>query len=231
VGIAAVAFAVLATTLVAVILGTRSSQSPSPTAGAGATAPQTPSSTPTAAATPTPSLVPAAAVGVFAGLTNTSGIGLSFVLDGGKATAYACDGRTFEIWMQGTVNGNQVTMSGPGNASLTGVVNQQALSGRITTPGGQIDFLADQSRPPAGVYRAEIQINGKDAYLGWAVLADGTQLGAINSGQGVTPAPALTIDVTTTPSSATFSLNGNTYRAEVVQAGQPVWTAEPAPTQ
>jgi hypothetical protein len=167
---------------------------------------------------------------VFAGRTNTSGIGLSFALDGGKATAYVCDGRTFEIWMEGTVNGDQVTMSGPGNASLTGVANQHALSGHITTPGGQIDFLASEAPPPAGVYRAEIQINGKDAYLGWAVLPDGTQLGAINSGQGVTPAPALTIDATTTPPTATFSLNGQTHQAEVVQAGQPLWAPEPAPS-
>jgi serine/threonine protein kinase len=234
--ISAAALAVLAIALFAVIVGPRSSQPTTSPAAAGATATpapssaQTPAGTPTPTPTPTPALTPAAAVGVFAGRTSSSGVGLSFALDGGKATAYVCDGRTFEIWMEGTVNGDQVTMSGPGGAALTGVVNQQALSGQITTPKGQIDFLAEQAPPPAGVYRAEIQINGKDAYLGWSVLPDGTQLGAINSGQGVTPAPALTIDSTTTPATATFSLNGQNYHAEVVKAGQPLWTPESLPT-
>jgi hypothetical protein len=216
---------VLAAVLLVFVFGFHGSPSPSSRAVAGPAATKT-SAAPAAAPAPTPTVVPAAAIGVFSGLTNTSGIGLSFVLDGGKAVAYVCDGRTFEIWMQGVVNGDQVTMSGPGNASLTGVANGQALSGRITTSGGQIDFLARQAAPPAGVYKAEIQINGQDAYLGWAVLPDGSQLGAINSGQGVTPAPPLTIDTSTTPVSATFSLNGKSYRAEVARAGEPLWRGE-----
>jgi hypothetical protein len=167
---------------------------------------------------------------VFSGLTTTSGIGLALALDGGQATAYVCDGRTYEVWMQGTVTGDQLAMTGPGNTSLSGVVNGQALSGQITTPKGPIDFLAKAAPSPAGVYKAEIQINGQDAYIGWAVLPNGRQLGAINSGQGVTPAPPLTFDRTTTPPSATFSLNGTTYRAEVAQAGQPLWPGEPSPS-
>jgi serine/threonine protein kinase len=234
-GVAAVALAVLATVLVATVLGSRSSPSGSsaaagPTAtGASSVPAPAPTPTPTPSPTSTPSPTPAVAVGVFSGLT--SGVGLSFALDGGNATAYVCDGRKFEVWMQGTVTGDQVTMTGPDNATLTGVVDQQQLSGRIVTPQrGEIDFLALQARPPAGVYKAEIEVNGQDAYLGWAVLPDGTQLGAVRSGQSVTPAPPLTIDVTTAPVSATFSLNGTSYRAEVVQAGEPLWLSEPSPT-
>jgi tRNA A-37 threonylcarbamoyl transferase component Bud32 len=239
-GLAAAALAALAAVLLVFVFGFHGTPAPSSTAAAGAPATRTsaapaatPAPTPTPTSTPTPSLRPAAAVGVFAGLTKNSGIGLSFALDGGKAVAYVCDGRTYEIWLQGAVNGDQVTMSGPGNASLTGVANGQALSGRITTPGGRIDFLAQQAAAPAGVYKAEIQINGRDAYLGWAVLPDGTQLGAINSGQGVTPAPSLTIDTSTTPPTATFALNGKSYRAEVARAGQSLWPEEnePSPTR
>jgi serine/threonine protein kinase len=230
--ISAVALVVLAAALVGVILVTRGSPSRQTLAVSGPTAAGTPSSvsvgaptpspTPSPAPIPAPSLAPAAAVGVFSGLTKTSGIGISFALDGGNASAYVCDGRKFEIWMHGTVNGDQVTMTGP-NSSLTGVVNQQQLSGRIMTPKGPIDFLAHQARPPAGVYKAEITINGQDAYFGWAVLPDGTQLGAVNSGQSVTPAPPLTINVTGTSVTATFSVNGTSHPAEVVTPGQPLW--------
>jgi TIR domain len=168
--------------------------------------------TPTAASTPGPT-PNAAAVGVFTGRTNTAGIGLSIVVDSGVATAYVCDGQRLEAWLSGTVAGDAVQMSGEDNASLTGTLNQQGLSGTISTTAGQIPFLAGAAEPPAGVYRAEIQLNGVDTYIGWAVLADGSQLGVIATGDGGLPAPPLDL------ANATFQLNGQTYQAEPVHAG------------
>jgi FAD synthase len=129
------------------------------------------------------------------------------------------------------VDGDQVSMSGPGNSSLSGVVNQQALSGQISTPSGQLAFLAQAAPPPSGVYWAKIEINGSDAYLGWAVLPDGTQLGVINTGQGTSPAPHLTFDEKTDPVSATFTLNGQDYQAKAVQAGKEIPSPEASPTE
>jgi len=225
VGIPALVLAVAALVLVAGVLRSPPSRETTTTTGPETTASPGPSST------PTPSLTPAADVGVFSGQTDASGIGLSFVLDGGKASAYVCDGRTYEIWMNGTVDGDQVSMSGPGNSSLSGVVNQQALSGQISTPSGQLAFLAQAAPPPSGVYWAKIEINGSDAYLGWAVLPDGTQLGVINTGQGTSPAPHLTFDEKTDPLSATFTLNGQDYQAKAVQAGKEIPSPEASPTE
>jgi hypothetical protein len=218
VGIPALVLTVAALVVVAVVLRPSPSREPTATAGAETTASPGSSST--------PSLTPAADVGVFSGQTDAAGIGLAFVLDGGKASAYVCDGRTYEIWMQGTVDGDEVSMSGPGGASLSGVVNQQALSGQISTPTGQLAFLAQAASPPSGVYRAEIEINGQDAYIGWAVLPNGTQLGVIDTGQGTSPAPHLTFDDSTDPPTATFTLNGQDYQAHAVQAGEEIPSPE-----
>jgi hypothetical protein len=106
-------------------------------------------------------------------------------------------------------------MSGEDDASLTGTLNQQGLSGTISTVAGQIPFLAGAAAPPAGVYRAEIQLDGVDTYIGWAVLADGFQLGVIATRAGGLPAPPLDLV------SSTFQLNGQTYQAERVAAGTP----------
>jgi FAD synthase len=121
-------------------------------------------------------------------------------------------------------------MSGPGNSSLSGVVNQQALSGQISTPTGQLAFLAQAAPPPSGVYRAEIQINGSEVYLGWTVLPDGTQLGVIDTGQGTSPAPHLTFNDTVHPTFATFTLNGQDYQAQAVQAGEEISSPATSPT-
>ena len=163
---------------------------------------------PTPTPTPTSSLA-----GVFSGRARAGGIGLSIVVDSGKATAYLCDGHRFEEWLQGTVSGDQIHLTGRGNASLVGTVNAQGLSGQITTPAGQIPFLAEAARAPAGVYRAEIELNGSDAYIGWAVLADGTQLGVIDTNGGGLPAPQLDL------ATGNFTLNGQTHHADRVPAG------------
>jgi hypothetical protein len=168
--------------------------------------------TPTAAGTPSPTPTVAVA-GVFTGRTNTAGIGLSIVVDDGVATAYVCDGQRLEAWLSGTVAGEGVQMTGEDDASLTGTLNQQGLSGTISTTAGQIPFLAAAGAPPAGVYRAEIQFDGTDTYIGWAVLADGSQLGVIGTRGGGLPAPPLDLG------SSTFQLNGQTYHADRVAAG------------
>jgi TIR domain len=229
IGIPALVLAVTALVLVAVVLRSPPSRETTATTGPETAASPGSSSTPT----PTPSLTPVADVGVFSGQTDASGIGLSFVLEGGKASVYVCDGRTYEIWMNGTVDGDQVSMSGPGKSSLTGVVNQQALSGQISTPTGQLAFLAQAAPPPSGIYWAEIEINGSEAYVGWAVLPDGTQRGVINTGQGTSPAPPLTFDETIDPPSATFTLNGQDFQARAFQAGDEIPSPSPeaSPTE
>jgi hypothetical protein len=195
--------------------GSRGSQAEQPggaTPGPSASGSAQLTPTPTSAGTPSPTPTVAVA-GVFTGRTNTAGIGLSIVVDSGVATAYVCDGQRLEAWLSGTVAGDAVQMSGEDNASLTGTLNEQGLSGTISTAAGQIPFLAAAAAPPAGVYRAEIQFNGTDTYIGWAVLADGSQLGVIDTRGGGLPAPPLDLG------SSTFQLNGQTYHADRVPAG------------
>jgi len=171
-----------------------------------ATASQQPSSTPPPPTEPT---------GLFTSLAAGGGIGVSIVVDAGQARAYVCDGQQLEAWMSGTVTGNKVDLSGEDNASLTGTLNDQGMSGTISTTAGQFPFLAEVAEAPAGVYRAEIQVNGQKWYAGWAVLADGKQFGVVNNGSAALPAPSLNL------ADGTFQLNGNVYQAERVSGNEP----------
>jgi hypothetical protein len=193
-------------TVAAVVLVIRP-EDPQPTSGS------TPTATHTLEPTSGPTSEPASLEGVFAGRASNAAIGLSIVVESGKATAYVCDGNTLEVWLQGAIDGDRVELTSKAGASLSGTVNGQSMSGQILTPSAQISFLASAAEPPAGVYRAEIEVNGHMTRIGWAVLPDGTQLGVSQTGEDGVPAPALDT------STRTFSLNGRTYQAALVPAG------------
>jgi hypothetical protein len=173
----------------------------------------TPTATPILTPTSGPASEPAPLEGVFAGRASNTAIGLSIVVENGRATAYVCDGNTLEVWLQGAVEEDRVELTSKAGSSLSGTVNGQSMSGQILTPSAQISFLANAAEPPAGVYRAEIEVNGNMTRIGWAVLPDGTQLGVSQTGEDGVPAP--TLDTGT----GTFNLNGKTYQAALVPAG------------
>jgi TIR domain len=150
--------------------------------------------------------------GVFAGQTSTPGIGLAVMVDGGKATAYVCDGQDFDAWLQGSVDGDRVRMIGKNGSSLSGTYDGHSLTGVITTPNIRILFLAGAANPPAGVYQAEIPVDGGETYANWAVVSTGAQFGIIATGESRKPAPVL--DVKT----GTFTLDGNIQHAKLVTA-------------
>jgi hypothetical protein len=179
-----------------------------PAAGAGSAASQGPTSGPAPAPTPAPSTAPVADQGVFGGRTEQGGASLAIVTGAGQAAAYLCDGRQLEAWLEGSVVDGRIDLTGPGGARLTGTVDQGAVSGTVTTASVQTPFVASLAAAPAGVYEARIELNGRPARVGWAVLPDGTQVGIVNTGGSRSGAPALDLD------DQTFVLNGTTHRAE-----------------
>ncbi|OMQ14294.1 hypothetical protein A7K94_0217630 [Modestobacter sp. VKM Ac-2676] len=145
---------------------------------------------------------------VFGGRTAEAGISLAVVTGDGEASAYLCDGRDVEAWLSGTVVGDRMELAGPGGSTLTGVVSGDVISGEVSTPEVATPFLARAAEEPAGVYRADIQVDGADARVGWAVLPDGSQVGILSLGGAQTPAPPLDLD------DRTFRLNGELHKAE-----------------
>ena len=148
---------------------------------------------------------------VYTGRSSGNQVTLAVATDGDKAAAYICNGKTIEAWLQGSVNGNQVSLTGNKGASLTGSLSGLAMFGMVTASTGlSFPFSAELSPRPAGVYQARIAVNGLATRIGWAVLPDGTQLGVAVAGTTKYPAPPLDL------SNDSFTLNGTSFTAAPV---------------
>jgi hypothetical protein len=179
---------------------------------AGPTAPTAPPPPPATTAPPTTeppeSTAPDLAdVDVFAGQTDGETATLAIVAGAGEAAAYVCDGADFEAWLSGTVDDGRMELEGPGGATLTGTIEDGLVSGDLATGRVTTSFVATAAEEPAGVYRAEIQVNGQDTVIGWAVVSEDVQLGIATIGGVPTGAPPLDLE------DLSFTVNGAEHRA------------------
>jgi hypothetical protein len=157
---------------------------------------------PAEAEPPAPSSPPAAAFpaeAAYAGRTSGNEATLAVAVKDGRAVAYLCDGRKIEAWLEGTVDGTTLTLTGRGGASVTGELSGAGLFGQVTAKGGQWPYAASPATAPAGAYRGEVSVRGVRKRIGWNVLPDGTVTGLVDDGAA---APAL--DLT----SGTANLDG-----------------------
>jgi len=159
----------------------------------------------------------AAVAAVYTGRTSGNQLTLAVETDGDKAAAYLCNGRTIEAWLQGSVNGNQVSLAGNKGASLTGSLSGLDMFGTVTASAGvSFPFSAALSPHPAGVYQARIAVDGLATRIGWAVLPDGTQVGLAVAGTTKYPAPPLDL------ANGSFTLNGASFKATPVAGNETV---------
>ena len=159
----------------------------------------------------------AAVEAVYTGRSSGNQVTLAVETDGGKAAAYLCNGRTIEAWLQGSVNGNQVSLTGNKGASLSGSLSGLDMFGTVTAGAGvSFPFSAELSPHPAGVYQARIAVNGLATRIGWAVLPDGTQVGLAVAGATKYPAPPLDL------ANGSFTLGGASFKATPVAGNDTV---------
>ncbi len=179
-------------------------------------APTSPSPSPSEAAPP-PAAEPATLQAVYSGKTGGGEATVAVAVNGDRAAAYLCDGTRIETWLQGSVTGDQVVLTGRDTAALIGTVSGTTLSGTVVTSTGQAwPFSAEEARPPAGIYEARTTIDGLATRIGWVVLPDGTQVGIQNVGGNRSPAPALDLEDTT------FTLDGAAQEATPVDGSDTV---------
>ena len=154
---------------------------------------------------------------VYAGRSSGNQVGLAITTDGARAVAYVCNGQTVEAWLQGSVHGNNVTLTGNNGAALTGTMSGLAMFGTVTPAAGlSFPFSAELSSRPAGVYQARVLVNGLATRIGWAVLPDGTQLGVAAAGPARHAAPRLDLG------NDSFTAGGVTFRAAPVAGNETV---------
>jgi hypothetical protein len=157
----------------------------------------------------TPEVAPVARA-VYSGPVTGTRTSLAVVVDGDRAAAYLCDGRSVEAWLEGTVTDGRISLSGRGGALLVATPEGELLTGSGTAAGSEVAFALPAAAAPAGVYEARVTVDGVEVRLGWAVLEDGTSVGVQNSGGVRSAAPPLDLP------DATFELAGEEHRAAYV---------------
>ncbi len=218
--VAVLAALLLVATLVGYVRGVAGSSDGGPGTGASSTPPGTATPSPTPSPTlsptssPTPSPTPSPTVGeaVFAGRTEDGRTSVAVVVVAGRATAYLCDGRELEVWLEGSLSGSRLDLAGQDGATLTGTVDGDVVAGRVVAPSLTASFEGTAAPQPAGVYRARVTVEGVELLIRWVVFPDGDQVG-ISSSAGV-PAGAPRLEL---PEGTFTAADGSTHRAERVR--------------
>ena len=196
------AVAALAAALVGVNMAGRTAPAAQPAA-----APTAPAPAPTAAPPTTP---PPPAEAAYAGRTAGNEATIAIALKDGRAVAYLCDGKKVEAWLEGTVEGSTLSLTGPDGATVTGELTDGAVFGQAAAKGKEWPYSAALATPPAGTYRGRVSVAGVQKRIGWNVLPDGSVTGIVSDPNGAAPAPPLD------PAARTASLDGVPVDVELV---------------
>ncbi|TQM37790.1 hypothetical protein [Pseudonocardia cypriaca] len=192
--------------LAAALVGVNMAGQPSPAAQPVA-APAAPAPAPTPAPPTTP---PSPAEAAYAGRTAGNEATIAIALKDGRAVAYLCDGKKVEAWLEGTVEGSALSLTGPDGATITGELSDGAVFGEAAAKGKQWPYSAALATPPAGAYRGRVSVAGVQKRIGWNVLPDGSVTGIVSDANGAAPAPPLD------PAARTASLDGVPVDVELV---------------
>jgi hypothetical protein len=147
-------------------------------AGASATAARSPSASPS----PTSSLgfvIPPHAnyVGQVQGDLGS----VAIVVHDTFAIAYFCNGSTQEAWFKGTPHHGKLSMTGADNASLTANYALGHARGTVIVDGISHVFSIIAVHRPSGLFESIAVVRGATIKAGWIVLANGTQVGSMET--------------------------------------------------
>jgi hypothetical protein len=151
-----------------------------------------PAAPPPPPSTPPPPVFPAKAD--YVGKVPTAGghVTVEITVDGDKAIAYACDGKTIESWLRGSaVNGAVSLASKDKSSRLDGQLEGNAIVGTLWIGQKKWDFTAPMAQPPAGLYVYE----NAGVRNSWIVDPNGGVTGVRRAADGsAAPAPRLKAD-------------------------------------
>ncbi len=112
----------------------------------------------------------------YTGRSSGNEVTVAIAVKNGKAVAYACDGKKIEAWLEGTLTGDTLSLSGK-TSSLTGTLDDKATFGTITVDGKEWPFSAKGVSSPAGLYEGRGTLAGVATRVGWIVEDNGNVTG------------------------------------------------------
>jgi hypothetical protein len=124
---------------------------------------------------------------VYAGKDATGKVAVAVAIKDDRAVAYVCDGKSFEAWLTGVVDGGRVTLESNRGPTIDARFNGKRVTGVAADGDVQYAFDLEKADPPAGLYREQ----SSDTTIGWIVLPDGSQVGIKNTNGTLMPAPRL----------------------------------------
>jgi hypothetical protein len=140
-----------------------------------------------------PAAGPAVAEKAYTGRSAGDEVTVAVAVKDGKAVAYVCDGEKVEAWLEGTLTGETLELSGK-TGTVTGTVDDKAAFGTVVVDGAEWPFSAQGVAAPAGLYEGRGSLRGVAARVGWIVEDDGTVTGVLTAGGESSRAPALDPD-------------------------------------
>lgn len=131
----------------------------------------------------------------YAGRTSGNEATIAIAVRGGEVSAYICDGKQVESWLDGTIADGELSLQGaeeaPEEARADGSIQGDAVFGTLWIQGKQWPYAAQRAERPAGLYEGDGTVEGAPARVGWIVLQDGSQVGVADVGGIPRPAPAI----------------------------------------
>jgi hypothetical protein len=140
-----------------------------------------------------PAAAPAVAEMAYTGRSAGDEVTVAVAVKDGKAVAYVCDGEKVEAWLEGTLTGETLALSGK-TGTVTGTLDDKAAFGTVVVDGAEWPFSARGVAAPAGLYEGRGLLRGVAARVGWIVEDDGTVTGVLTAGGESSRAPALDPD-------------------------------------
>lgn len=129
---------------------------------------------------------PVVAEKAYAGRSSGNEVTVAIAVKDGRAVAYVCNGKKIEAWLEGTLQGDKLQLSGKNGASITGTVTEASTFGDVTAAGKTWPFSAKGVQAPAGLYEGRADVRGVATRIGWVVEGDGRVTGSYTDGNGVT---------------------------------------------
>ncbi len=139
----------------------------------------------------------ASPTGSFIGHALDSEAFIAIVTHGDKALAYICDGADVAEWFRGSVaEDGLLELRSSGGWTLKARLNVSGAAGWFVGESARpLSFRAVPQSGDAGLYRAEIDIDGVHYIGGWVIDQQGEQRGAVIGGG--TPRAASNLDLLT----------------------------------
>lgn len=119
---------------------------------------------------------------------------LEITVEGDKAIAYACDGKSVEVWLRGSAVNGTVSLNNKDRTShLTGQLVGGSVTGILSIDQDQWNFTAAPAQPPAGLY-VYLENGSRDS---WIIDQNNGVTGVVRRPDGSkSPAPPLSINGT-----------------------------------